>query len=280
MPTNVQLVEFAVGLPIALGISYLIALAMRRLFRGRLPLSLPVMILTSVVGTAIGLFIAGWFVVDARLWTPLTLLIAFGSSILVTFAVSGLFVGLRRDPGKVDIGALLAAGESDRVEFKETARWNVRENKKDARMEQVVAKTVAAFLNSGGGTLVVGASDDGEALGLGRDLATLRTPDADRFELWLRDMLSTLLGRNAAALPIVRFPTAPNGEMVCAIVCPPSPRPVFVTQAKDGSSTELWVRVGNSTRSFAVDEAVEYVARHWARRGVLRRTADPKHPAT
>lgn len=280
MPTNVQLVEFAVGLPIALGISYLIALAMRRLFRERLPLSLSVMILTSVVGTAIGLFIAGWFVADARLWTPLTLLSAFGSSILVTFAVSGLFVGLRRDLGKVDIAALLSTGESERVEFKETARWNVREDKKDPRMEQVIAKTVAAFLNSGGGTLVVGANDAGQALGLDRDFATLREADADRFELWLRDMLSTLLGRNAAALPVVRFPTAPNGRTVCVIICPPSPRPVFVTQAKDGSSTELWVRVGNSTRSFAVDEAVEYVARHWGRRRARQRSGDPKNPAT
>ena len=266
MPANIQLVEFAVGLPIALLISYLIALAMRRLFRSRLPLSLPVMILTSVVGTAIGLFIAGWFISGLRLWMPTTLLIAFGSSILVTFLVSTLFAGLRRDPGEVDVAALLAAGESDRVELKETARWNVREDKKDPRMEQVVAKTVAAFLNSGGGTLVVGANDAGEALGLDRDLATLRVADVDRFELWLRDLLSTLLGRNAAALPIVRFPAAPNGKVVCVIVCPPSPRPVFMTHAKDGSSTELWVRVGNSTRSFAVDEAVEYVSRHWGGR--------------
>ncbi|WP_229382239.1 helix-turn-helix domain-containing protein [Microbacterium schleiferi] len=280
MPANLQMVEYAIGLPIALLFSYLVALAMRRVFRERLPLSLPVMILTSILGTAIGLFVAGWFIPGLRLWEPLTLLIAFGSSILVTFLVSGLFAGLRRDPGDVDVAALLAAGESDRVELKETARWNVREGKKDPRMEQVIAKTVAAFLNSGGGTLVVGANDDGEALGLERDLATLRVPDADRFELWLRDMLSTLLGRNAAALPIVRFPTAPNGNMVCAIVCPPSPRPVFVTHAKDGASTELWVRVGNSTRSFAVDEAVEYVARHWGGRRVRSRSGDTKHPAT
>ncbi|WP_434970717.1 AlbA family DNA-binding domain-containing protein [Microbacterium sp. bgisy207] len=280
MPANIQLVEFAVGLPIALLISYLIALAMRRVFRSRLPLSLPVMILTSVVGTAIGLFIAGWFISGLRLWMPTTLLIAFGSSILVTFLVSTLFAGLRRDPGEVDVAALLAAGESDRVELKETARWNVREDKKDPRMEQVVAKTVAAFLNSGGGTLVVGANDAGEALGLDRDLATLRVADVDRFELWLRDLLSTLLGRNAAALPIVRFPAAPNGKVVCVIVCPPSPRPVFMTHAKDGSSTELWVRVGNSTRSFAVDEAVEYVSRHWGGRRTWQRSADPKHPAT
>ena len=83
--------------------------------------------------------------------------------------------------GNADVPAMLAAGESDRVEFKETARWNVREEKKDARMEQVVAKTVAAFLNSAGGTLVIGVDDAGTPIGLDRDYATLRTPDADRF---------------------------------------------------------------------------------------------------
>lgn len=273
MPENLEMVEFAVGLPVALAFAYLVALAMRRLFRARLLLSLPVMMLSSVLGTAVGLFVAGWFIPGSRLWDPMTLILAFGSSILVTFLVSGLFAGLRRDPGQVDIAAVLSAGESDRVEFKETARWNVREQKKDPRIEQVIAKTVAAFLNSGGGTLVVGVTDQGEAVGLERDLATLRVADADRFELWLRDMLSTLLGRNAAALPLVRFPVAANGVVVCAIVCPRSPRPVFLTHAKDGASTELWVRVGNSTRSFAVDEAVEYVARHWRARGAGRGSA-------
>jgi hypothetical protein len=39
---------------------------------------------------------------------------------------------------------------------------------------------------------------------------------------------------------------------------------VFLTQPKDGGSvTDLWVRVGNSSRALGVDEAVEYVARHW-----------------
>lgn len=279
MAENPALVEFAVGLPIVLLISYLIALAMRRVLGTRLALSIPVMTLTSVLGTAVGLFIAGWFFEGLRLWMPTTLLLAFGSSILVTVVVGALFAGLRRDIGRVDIAALLAAGESDRVEFKETARWNIRDDKKDPRMEQVVAKTIAAFLNSGGGTLVVGADDEGTAIGLDRDLATLRVPDADRFELWLRDLLSTLLGRNAAALPVVRFPVAPNGVTVCVVVCPSSPRPVFLTQSKDGSSTELWVRVGNSTRSFAVDEAVEYVSRHWGRTRASRRTDRPSPAA-
>ncbi len=265
-PNNADLVEFAIGLPVALVISYLIALAMRRLFGAQFSLSLSVMTLTSVIGTAVGLFVAGWFFGGLRLWMPTTLLLAFGSSVIVTAVISALTAGIRRRRGDVEIAALLAAGETERVEFKETARWNVREDKKDPRMELVVAKTVAAFLNSDGGTLVIGVRDDGTALGLYRDLATLRTPDADRFELWVRDLLSSVLGRNAAALPAVRFPVAPNGETVCVVICPAAPRPVYLTQAKDGTSTEFWVRVGNSTRSFAVDEAVEYVRRHWGRR--------------
>ncbi|MFX5793851.1 ATP-binding protein, partial [Acinetobacter baumannii] len=68
-------------------------------------------------------------------------------------------------------------------------------------MEIAIAKSVAAFLNSRGGTLVIGADDTGTAIGLDRDLATMRTPDHDRFELWLRDMLSKAIGRDAAAQP-------------------------------------------------------------------------------
>jgi predicted HTH transcriptional regulator len=194
---------------------------------------------------------------------PTTVLLAFGASLLLSLLVSGISSVLHGDEPEVDIPALLAAGESDRVEFKETARWNVREDRKDPRMELAIAKTLAAFLNSSGGTLVIGANDAGEAVGLDRDFATLRTPDADRFELWLRDLLTNLLGRNAAGLPRIAFGPGPNGVVVCAVTCSPSPRPVFVTQAKDGSSTDLWVRVGNSTRSLGVDEAVEYVSRHW-----------------
>ena len=56
-------------------------------------------------------------------------------------------------------------------------------------------------MNSGGGTLLIGVDDDGRLIGLGPDYATLKTPDADRFELWIRDLWGQRLGTNAAALP-------------------------------------------------------------------------------
>ncbi len=50
--------------------------------------------------------------------------------------------------------------------------------------------------------------DDGRLIGLGPDYATLKTPDADRFELWIRDLWGQRLGTNAAALPLLDFAEA------------------------------------------------------------------------
>lgn len=263
MPQSPLLVDFAIALPVVLVVAYLIARVLRRVIGPRRSLGLSTMTLMGVVGVSVGVFIAGWFFYGQRLWMPTTILLAFGSSLGISLLTAAIVAALRRGGEDIDIEKVLAAGESDRVEFKETARWNVREDKRDVRMELAIAKTIAAFLNSAGGVLVIGASDAGEAMGLHRDLATLRVADHDRFELWLRDLLSTMLGRNAAAQPVIRFARATNGADVCTVACPPSPRPVFLSQAKDGSSTDLWVRVGNSTRSLGVDEAVQYVSRHW-----------------
>lgn len=253
------LIEFGIALPIALLVATGIAWVVQRVFRRRLSLPLSVMILVSILGLSAGMLLAGSLFSGLRLWMPTTIVLAFACSVGLSFLAAGLAAVITGGSGTADVPAMLAAGESDRVEFKETARWNVREEKKDARMEQVVAKTVAAFLNSAGGTLVVGVDDSGAPIGLDRDYATLRTPDADRFELWLRDMLASSLGKNAAALPRVRFARV-DGAEICIVRCPRAAEPVFVSA---GGSTELWVRVGNSTRAFGVDEAVSYVARRF-----------------
>ena len=94
----------------------------------------------------------------------------------------------------------------------------------------------------------------------------LAVRDADRFELWLRDLLSITLGPNAAASVRVAFHELPDGEgvprAVCQITAEASPRPVYLKPNKN-SAPELWVRAGNSTRQLAVDSATEYVMHRW-----------------
>jgi hypothetical protein len=68
-----------------------------------------------------------------------------------TLAAYKIFAPLTGDPEIID---LISQGESSQLEFKSSARWDLRENKKNKAMEQIILKTVAAFLNSQGGTLL------------------------------------------------------------------------------------------------------------------------------
>jgi hypothetical protein len=237
----------------------------RWLLRGRARLGVATSIVISVLGTALGLFVAGWIDPNASIWSLLSLVLCLGMSI-GGIALYGAIAAHFQHPQRESVAELLAAGESDRVEFKSTARVNLHTGAKDERMEQVIAKTACAFLNAEGGTLVIGADDAGVPLGLDADLATLKSPDIDRYELWLRDLLTTSLGQNAAAGVSVEFASLPNADgrpaTVCRVTCAPSPRPVYLRSGK-GSAPELWVRAGNSTRHLGVDEATEYVMHRW-----------------
>lgn len=71
---------------------------------------------------------------------------------------------------EIDIGELIAEGETVTTEFKGTLRTNLHTNQKDTRMEFAILRTIAGFLNSrGGGTLVIGIGDDGSTIGISVD---------------------------------------------------------------------------------------------------------------
>nr|WP_246308664.1 ATP-binding protein [Kineosphaera limosa] len=239
-------------------------LGAQRLLRSRVRLSVSTTTVASVLGMCLGFFVAGWFVPGLNLWSPIALLIAFATDVVVLGLVSALVLRLAPPPARPSIRAQAAAGESDRLELKSSARVNLRTGQRDERMELIVAKTVAAFGNSDGGTLLLGVDDEGTLLGLAPDFATLKQPDPDRFELWLRDLLQSRLGTNAAGLPIADFEELDDGSHVCRLLCPPSPRPIYLRPGKGQAVVpELWVRVGNSSRMLGVDDAVEYIAHRW-----------------
>src|SRR5215831_15660484 len=67
------------------------------------------------------------------------------------------------------IKQLIAEGENDHIEFKSTLRWSLKENKVNHGVEIAWLKTVAAFLNSDGGRLLVGVDNEGKPLGIQPD---------------------------------------------------------------------------------------------------------------
>ena len=55
---------------------------------------------------------------------------------------------------------LIADGESNVLEFKQSARWSHGTDMK-GKSEQIIAKSIAGFMNGEGGTLLIGVADDG-----------------------------------------------------------------------------------------------------------------------
>ena len=171
----------------------------------------------------------------------------------------------------ITLAEMIAEGESEELEFKQTLRWDVKESKVNKALEAVVTKTVAAFANSyEGGTLLIGVSDDGEALGLERDYVALGDADKDRFELHLRNLFSDALGQNVTASKLkISFPEI-DGVEICKIDVRPADAAVVLTVAdKNGLKSEkLYVRSGNSSPEMPMSEVQAFLSKRFATKSV------------
>ena len=87
----------------------------------------------------------------------------------------------------------IKGGENDYVEFKSSLRWDYEQGNVNKLMEHIIAKTIAAFMNSEGGKLFIGVSDAGEILGIEKDYATLKNKDG--FLLQLTQVVNQYLGK-------------------------------------------------------------------------------------
>lgn len=163
------------------------------------------------------------------------------------------------------LAALIAEGEHERLEFKETLRWDVGLGQENRKLEDVVVKTLAGFANRIGGTLLIGVTDHGEAKGLDRDYACLGG-NRDKLELHLTNLFTKYFGQACRAAKIrVSFPDQ-DGTVVCRVDMDRSAQPVFVSLADRGGNMaeRFYVRSGNSTQELKLSEATPYIRNHFA----------------
>ncbi len=157
---------------------------------------------------------------------------------------------------------VIATGEGSQVEFKSSARYNIHTAKKDAQIELAIARSVAGLANADGGILLIGVNDDGQVIGLEEDLKLVRGGDLDRYELWLHDLLRTCLGSPVLRHVAVSFETMGDADL-CRIDIEPADDPVYLRPHTGERRTQFYVRIGNSTRELAVDDAVDRITANW-----------------
>lgn len=165
---------------------------------------------------------------------------------------------------------LLAAGESDRVEFKSSLRWDKVERRENKELERVVLKSIAALSNGTGGKLMIGVRNDGVVLGLADDYAWLRG-DRDKFERHLRAVIAAAWGAAWAVDGVsISFPRYADVEL-CIVDVRAGTRPLFLDHLdKNGVKTEkLYVRTGAASSPIEGQrEASAYINRRFPAHGV------------
>mgnify|MGYP006077380997 FL=1 len=158
---------------------------------------------------------------------------------------------------------LISIGESPKTEFKSTLRVNLRTNNPDKIIELQSMKTLAGFMNSKNGTLIIGVADNKEILGLDTDFDsfTNKTDLLDEFQKHLDNLIENYIGNSAYSLIKIYFPEI-KGKMICRIDVDFRKRgPIYV---RNKNTEEFYIRRAASTTKLNPSEMINYIENLWS----------------
>lgn len=159
---------------------------------------------------------------------------------------------------------LIKIGENKRAEYKSTLRFCLKEKSPQAYVEHSALKTIAAFLNSDGGTLLIGVDDDGNILGLADDYSTFGKNKNYQDE-WVKhfDNITSYAFGNAI-MNNVSLNFAIVEEKVVAIVdVRESTTHIFMKNKSDKNRKQFYIRRNGSTVELDAEEIIVYVNQKW-----------------
>lgn len=160
-----------------------------------------------------------------------------------------------------EVRSLIEAGESASVEFKSTARLNLHSNSRDQAITWAVIKTIAAFMNTGGGTLLIGVNDRGKPVGIEPDYPYVKGADRDGWELWITTAVKNALGSVAATDLSMGYCTI-EGRTIARIDVRRGAQPTFASR-KGKAREAFFARLNNATEELAGSALLEYRQKHW-----------------
>ncbi|GAB4322587.1 MAG: hypothetical protein Kow00127_15200 [Bacteroidales bacterium] len=155
------------------------------------------------------------------------------------------------------IKELIVAGENNQVEFKPSLLYNFSTRKPGKSIKGIIAKTIAAFLNSNGGFLIIGVSDNGQIQGLSYDfkLSDNKNPK-DFFLLQFDNMLDHFFSFSVKPNVYGQFINIDDKDIFIVNVSPSKSRPIFLNGQY---SKEFYVRGEASTRRLSdIEHIINY----------------------
>ena len=163
-------------------------------------------------------------------------------------------------PPPLDVEAMITGHENEQVEFKSSLQWDMRSGEKATWLRDQVIKTICAFLNSLGGTLLIGVADEGEVLGLQADFKLVKgkteEKQKDSFALLINNLVNDHIGVVFSRYVQLSFHQV-EGKTIGVIQVKPGPEPAFV------KANEFYIRSGNQSRGLSMADSLDYIRTHW-----------------
>lgn len=154
-------------------------------------------------------------------------------------------------PAELRLHEVIENGEGAEVEFKSSIRMNLKTGQKGKEIELAWLKAIVAFLNSKGGTLLIGVNDEGKVIGLEQDLFE----NDDLCLLHLKNLLNQHVGPEFSDSTTITL-VASDQKKVAMLECRPANEPVFL---KIGKNEEFYIRSGPSSTKLSPRQMVSFV---------------------
>ncbi len=145
-------------------------------------------------------------------------------------------------------------GEGAGVEFKSTIRMNLKSGKHGKEIEGAWLKAVVAFLNSDGGSVLLGVNDEGKICGVEAD----GFENNDRCLLHVKNLFNQYVGVEFSSCVNISIVEQLEGEVVM-VECEKSPDPVFL---RIGKNEEFYIRSGPSSVKLSPSQIVNFVQKN------------------
>jgi len=137
--------------------------------------------------------------------------------------------------------SIIRSGETKKVEFKSTFRFNLKKLKDDDELKRAVVTTINAFLNTQGGTLFIGVKDNGEVLGIEDD----HFKNEDKFALAIIQQIKNYMSEAIASKIDINFIDIDNKKIIRIDVPMNWPEKTFMHWKEEGLRIEkIYVRTG------------------------------------
>lgn len=174
----------------------------------------------------------------------------------ILLILSRRVVGFLQNREQSSTLSLIQNGENDQVEFKSTLRLNLHTEEFDKRIQLANLKTIAAFLNTTGGSLLLGVNDAGSLLGLDHD----RFESEDKRLLHLTHLVKTSMGELSTQY-IKAHHVQVNGKDVLRVDCRPSLSAVYLNWQHE---EKFYIRSGPTTIDLGLSSVYPYIKSRFA----------------